>query len=106
MSSSRHDLMPRDIDIYDSYDKRKYLNTAVSYDDMNYYHDSGHSTLKFSNEDLDPRLGHYGFINSKAPLPVKETALNTVKLNGTDITGNKKIRIKRIYLYLNFLESK
>lgn len=81
-------LTPREIDIYDSFDKRKHINSPYGYDDMSYYHDSGRSTLKINNDDLDPRLGgYYSFLNSKSPMPVKETSLNTVKLNGTDITG-------------------
>jgi len=86
-SKSVNALTARDIDIYDSFDKRKFINSPISYDDMSYYNDSGRSTFKITNDDLNPRLGHYGFLNSKAPLPVKETTLNTVKLNGTDITG-------------------
>jgi hypothetical protein len=86
-SKSVNTLTPREIDIYDSFDKRKHINSPYGYDDMSYYHDSGRSTLKINNDDLDPRLGYYSFLNSKSPMPVKETSLNTVKLNGTDITG-------------------
>ena len=84
-SRSANPLMTKE-DINNFIERKTYLNSsAASYDD---YHDSGHSTLRYSNEDLDPRLGHYSFLNSKTPMPVSETALNTVKLNGADITGS------------------
>ena len=83
-SRSANPIMSRE-DVYNSFEKNKYLN---NYDDVKYYHDSGHSTLRYSNGDLDPRLSHYSFLNSKSPVPINETTLNTVKLNGTDITGS------------------